>query len=103
MSTTQLIPDAQIIQLMPDPDHPVTHAELLEFARGVEQAVLASHLEDTRRLDAMESKRIALVPEYEGPWDAEVYGEDESPAVVGTGKTPREALDAALLEIKNRS
>jgi len=103
MSTTPQIPEAQIVQLMPDADQPVSHAELLAFARGVEQAVLAIHLEDTRRLDAMESKRIALVPEYEGPWDAEVYGEDEVPAVVGTGKTPREALDAALLEIKNRS
>lgn len=103
MSTTPLIPDAQIIQLMPDPDHPVSHAELMEFARGVEQAVLANNLEDTRRLDSMESKRISLVPEYEGPWDAKVYGEDEVAAIVGTGKTPREALDAVLLEIKTSS
>lgn len=55
MSTTPLIPDAQIIQLMPDPDHPVSHVE------------------------------------------------DESPAIVGTGYSPREALDAALLQIKTRS
>lgn len=51
---------------------------------------------DTVRLDAMEQRRIALIPEYEGPWDAQLYGEGEVPWVVGTSSTLREAIDAAL-------
>ena len=51
---------------------------------------------DTDLLDAMQRHRIALVPEHEGPWDAELYEEGEEPQHIGSGATPREALRAAL-------
>lgn len=52
--------------------------------------------QDTQRLDAMQRHRIAVVPEYEGPWDAVVYREEGEPVARGTGNTPREAIDAAM-------
>ena len=53
-------------------------------------------LTDSALLDAMEKQRIAVVPEYEGPWDAEVYNGDEKPNHRGSGSTPREAIRAAI-------
>lgn len=52
--------------------------------------------DDSALLDAMERQRIAVVPEYEGPWDAEVYNGDEKPNHCGSGSTPREAIRAAI-------
>ena len=52
--------------------------------------------QDAARLDAMEQYRMSVVPEYEGPWAASIYGEDDEPAIVGSGATPRAAIDAAL-------
>jgi len=52
--------------------------------------------DDTRRLDFMQQNRVGLTPEFEGPWDAEVYGEDAT-ARIYTGATPREAIDAAMI------
>ena len=60
-------------------------------------AVSAVDASDTALLDAMERHRIALVPEFEGPWDAELYEEGEEPQHIGSGATPREALRAALV------
>lgn len=51
---------------------------------------------DTIRLDVMHANRVAVIPEDEGPWDAEVYGEGEEPAFRVSGNTPRAALDAAI-------
>lgn len=51
---------------------------------------------DRDRLDAMERHRIAVIPEFEGPWDAELYGEDGEPQVRGSGNSPRDAIDSAL-------
>lgn len=56
-------------------------------------AALAS---DTALLDAMTRHRIALVPEFEGPWDAEIYNDDAEARSIASGNTPREALRAAL-------
>ncbi|BCX51625.1 hypothetical protein CTYAZ2_12070 [Comamonas testosteroni] len=53
-------------------------------------------LTDSALLDAMEQKRIAVVPEYEGPWDAEIYNDDGTPNHRGSGSTPREAIRAAI-------
>jgi len=50
---------------------------------------------DTKRLDFMQSHRVALIPEFEGPWDAEVYQEGEVSRVF-SGSTPREAIDEAI-------
>lgn len=51
---------------------------------------------DSARLDAMQAHRIAVVPEFEGPWDAELYGEEGEPVARGSGNTPREAIDDVL-------
>ncbi|WEE79396.1 hypothetical protein LZ683_08580 [Comamonas testosteroni] len=56
--------------------------------------------DDSALLDAMERQRIAVVPEYEGPWDAEVYNGDEKPNHRGSGSTPREAIRAAIAASK---
>jgi hypothetical protein len=52
--------------------------------------------EDTEMLDFMESHRVLVTPEYEGLWEALVYGDDEKPSIKGVGKTPRGALAAAI-------
>ncbi|WP_322737123.1 hypothetical protein [Delftia tsuruhatensis] len=51
---------------------------------------------DTALLDAMQRHRIALVPEFEGPWDAEIYDDDAEARHIASGNTPREALRAAI-------
>lgn len=74
--------------------------DLREAARADWTAMLSAApsrpvVDDTKRLDFMQSHRVGLVPEYEGPWDAEVFGEEEAPARY-SGNTPREALDKAM-------
>lgn len=71
--------------------------ELLAFAVS---EIRRDWMTDSELLDAMEQKRIAVVPEYEGPWDAEVYNGDEKPNHRGTGSTPREAIRAAIAAAK---
>ena len=66
------------------------------------QTPAADALDDSALLDAMERQRIAVVPEYEGPWDAEVYNDDEKPNHHGTGATPREAIRAAIAAAKGK-
>ena len=56
--------------------------------------------EDSALLDAMERQRIALHPEYEGPWDAAIYSDEGEPIHAGTGSTPREAIRAAIAASK---
>lgn len=56
--------------------------------------------EDSALLDAMERQRIALHPEYEGPWDAAIYSDDGEPIHAGSGSTPREAIRAAIAAAK---
>lgn len=51
---------------------------------------------DAGRLDFIDMHRIALVPEFEGPWDAETYGEDGVPNDIASGNTVRTAIDAAI-------
>lgn len=53
-------------------------------------------LDDTALLDAMTTNRIAVAPEFQGPWDAELYGEEGEPVACGSGNTPREAIRAAI-------
>lgn len=54
-----------------------------------------SVLEDAALLDWQASARVEVSPEYEGPWHAAVFGEDEKPVFLASGNTPREALIAA--------
>lgn len=57
---------------------------------------------DTALLDAMERERIAVIPEFEGPWDAQIFGEDEATLACGSGATPREAITEALASLDAR-
>lgn len=57
---------------------------------------VAEDARDAARLDFIERNRVALIPEYEGPWDAEVYGDEGAALGVGSGTTPRAAIDAAM-------
>lgn len=42
-------------------------------------------------------KRIAITPEYEGGFNADIYEGEESPIAKGYGKTPSEAVQVAIL------
>lgn len=57
---------------------------------------------DTALLDAMERERIAVIPEFEGPWDAQIFGEDEATLACGSGSTPRKAITEALASLEAR-
>ena len=57
---------------------------------------------DTALLDAMGRERIAVIPEFEGPWDAQIFGEDEAALACGSGATPREAITEALASLEAR-
>lgn len=92
----------------PGDDHALQLAEAdtaREAYRFVASARLVVPVVDKRddrdgaRLDAMERHRIAVIPEFEGPWDAEVYGEDGEPQVRGSGNSLREAIDSALVAL----
>nr|WP_304350965.1 hypothetical protein [Comamonas testosteroni] len=64
-------------------------AQLLAFAVS---EIRRGEMTDSELLDAMEQKGIAVVPEYEGPWDAEIYNDEGKPNHYGSGSTPREAI-----------
>lgn len=68
-------------------------AQLLAFAVS---EIRRDEMTDSALLDAMEQNRIAVVPEYEGPWDAEIYNDEGKPNHRGSGSTPREAIRAAI-------
>lgn len=85
----------------------VTGVELLLIVResiiaaeAIAPQAEADAQDDSALLDAMERRRIAVVPEYEGPWDAEVYDDDGKPNHLGSGSTPREAIRAAIAAAK---
>jgi hypothetical protein len=52
---------------------------------------------DSELLEFQAMRRVELTPEFEGPWDAKVYGEGDKPEAIFTGDTPREALTAAAI------
>lgn len=47
-------------------------------------------------IELIESRRIALTPEHEGGWHAEVYDDADRPLYEGCGLTIDEAITAAL-------
>ena len=79
------------------------HAALAAAPQAQADARDAELLTDSALLDAMEHQRIALHPEYEGPWDAEVYNDEGEPNHRGSGSTPREAIRAAIAAAKGES
>lgn len=64
-------------------------------APTVSAAPVASE-HDTARLDFVASQRVELQPEFEGPWTAAVFGDEAKPQRLFEGRTPREAIDAAM-------
>lgn len=67
-------------------------------AARADRSEAESALKDAALLDWQASARVEVSPEYEGPWHAAVFGEDEKPLFVASGNTPREALIAARKE-----
>lgn len=59
--------------------------------------------QDAARLDFIGMNRVALIPEFEGGWDAQVYEEDAEPSVIAGGMTVRGAIDAAMAAAKGRT
>ncbi len=51
---------------------------------------------DAEMLSFINDKRVALTPEYEGPWKAEVFGDEAEPVITTEGNTVRDAVSAAL-------
>lgn len=49
-------------------------------------------------LDFITMNRVAVVPEFEGCWDAELYGEAETVSRRGSGNTPRAAIRSLMDE-----
>jgi hypothetical protein len=47
-------------------------------------------------IDLIQSRRIALTPEHEAGWHAEVYDDADRPLYEGYGSTIDEAITAAL-------
>ncbi|WP_043006101.1 hypothetical protein [Comamonas testosteroni] len=86
-----------IASLSPLAQADAREAQLLAFAVS---EIRRDEMTDSELLDAMEQKRISVVPEYEGPWDAEIYNDEGKPNHRGSGSTPREAIRAAIAAAK---
>lgn len=54
-------------------------------------------ISDTQRLNFIGMNRVALIPEFEGPWDAQTYPDDASePTVTASHDDVRGVIDAAI-------
>jgi len=70
-------------------------AELVhEYISGRESAAPLAQQDALEQLIAQH--RIAITPEYEGGFRAEIYRDEEKPQESGYGQTPRSAVDAAM-------
>lgn len=47
-------------------------------------------------VEALKKRRIALTPEYEGQWHAELYASFEAPLFTAEGDTPEDAVEAVV-------
>lgn len=47
-------------------------------------------------IDSLCRYRIALIPQYEGGWQADMYGEHEYVIHAATGYTPQEAVEKVI-------
>jgi hypothetical protein len=69
------------------------HGKCLE-PKGMQQGA-----RDAALLDFMTEHRVAVIPEFEGCWDAKVYGEEPEAERICSGTTPRNAIRAAMQEV----
>ncbi|MNY83863.1 hypothetical protein D3C78_00060 [compost metagenome] len=75
------------------------HARILELEQGKclhQIAEPAAQGLDAEMLNFINDKRVALTPEHEGPWKAEVFGDEAEPVITTEGNTVRDAVSAAL-------
>jgi len=47
-------------------------------------------------IELIQSRRIALTPEFDAGWQAEIYDDEETPKYIGHGFTVDEAITDAL-------
>ena len=70
------------------------------LAEATEDNAAPQHPAPAVGADAVEAlmidRRIGVYPEYEGQWHAQIYGDDETVNFRGEGKTPRDAINAAI-------
>lgn len=67
------------------------------------RAAGAEDARDSELLNAVETNRISLVPEYEGGWDAEVYFDEGKCVHMGGGQTARAAIASAVAAIASQA
>lgn len=93
----------------PEADHPAT----IEISADDLQRILERHITeptqclhqiaepaelgmDSQMLNFINDKRVALTPEYEGPWKAEVFSDEAEPVITTEGNTVRNAVSVAI-------
>lgn len=59
-------------------------------------AQTAANPEQSGLVEALKKHRIALTPEYEGQWHAELYAGFEAPLFTAEGDTPEDAVEAVV-------
>lgn len=62
----------------------------------IRRAVSAPQREQSGLVEALKKHRIALTPEYEGQWHAELYASFEAPLFTAEGDTPEDAVEAVV-------
>jgi len=80
------------------------YADQLFAIIPTEAAQVERDAKDAELLDAVERLRISLVPEFEGPWNVEVYQngveDSEEPVCIASGNDVRSAIRAAIASAK---
>ncbi|GEM_PF-3299131 len=74
----------------------LSHADLRRLAALPAGTKLYAHAAQHALTNALQRHRIALTPEYEGRWHADLYGSFEKPIFSAEGDTPDEAVDAVI-------
>jgi len=59
-------------------------------------AQTATQPDQSGLVEALKKHRIALTPEYEGQWHAELYASFEAPLFTAEGDTPEDAVEAVV-------
>lgn len=70
----------------------------LSSTKSLEAAYNAEPPNDSAIIEYLTMHRVAVVPEFQGGWDAELYGENETVERRGSGVTPRAAVRSLMEE-----
>lgn len=79
------------------------HVRMRELEANLARAAGSEDARDSELLNAVETNRISLVPEYEGGWDAEVYFDEGRCVHMGGGQSARAAIDSAVAAIASQA